>query len=82
LYSDALVFSPRPSLREKVTFVEGIETEHFDLKVPVKGHLPVNIFAKGSLTGSRPTSYTNDDPLNRFLDDAIFSDFEEMLHEL
>ena len=80
MYSEALTCSPRPLLRQKITFVEGVETDHLYLEIPIKGHLPVDILAKGSLTSSRAPSYPNNDPRDRFLDDTILPNFEEVLH--
>jgi len=62
------------------TFIERVKTYHFNFKISIEGHLPVDIFTESSFTCSRPTGDANDDSLDRFFNNAVFSDFEKMLH--
>jgi len=63
-------------IKMKNTFIEGIETDHFDFEVSIKSHLSVNVFTKSSFSSSRTTCYTYNNSLDRLLNDAIFSNFK------
>lgn len=73
---------PRPKVWRRITFVEGVERDHFDFEVPVEGHLTVDIFTEGGFSGSGASCDTDDDSLDGFLDDTALSDFEKMFHEV
>ncbi len=67
--------SPRPGVRDGVTFVEGIEGDHFDFEIAIKGHLAVDILAESGFSSSRSACNSDDNPLDRFLNDTALPDF-------
>lgn len=71
-----------PKLKNKLTFIEAVETQYLNFEIPIEGHLTINVFTKRSFSSSRAPSNSNDNPLNWLLDDTVFSDFQQMLHYL
>lgn len=55
------------------TFVEGVEADDFYLEVAVEGHLPEDVIAEGSLACCRPSSHSDDDLLDGFLNEALLA---------
>lgn len=69
---------PRQDLliRIEVTLVEAVQTDHLYLEISIEGHLPIDVLTESGLAGCRTTSNTDDDSLDRLLNETVFSDFE------